>query len=149
MSDLASVINRCPAELGPEEVAGAHLVDTEDCIPPLEEENPVIPSLRLTKSTVLAKDEYILGIFEDGFCPGQVITDYGDSVDAIFMKEVKLKDTLPKLFWKWMSGSTKQTLRKTCILEICPNSDVVLELSTRQHIIYKLLNLEIVEKFAN
>ena len=41
---------------------------------------------RLSSNDNLQKDEFILGMFENGFYPGQMISDCGGKVDAIFMR---------------------------------------------------------------
>ena len=83
-------------------------------------------SLRLTQDTQLERDEFIIGVFEDGFFPGQVIQHNGKLVCATFMKEVTRKDAPSKTYWKWPSPSNIQTLDKDCLLEIRPNIDVSL-----------------------
>ena len=90
-------------------------------------------------------------MFEDGFCPAQVINDCGDQIDAIFMKEVKRVDSSEPTMslWKWPSLTDRQRMNKACILQIRPNLDVALGLSTSRCLIYKLINLEIVKKFAH
>ena len=150
MSDLASVINLSTTvtdgNTDSDEIAldAEEITEDDTCL----NSEPSIPSLRLTQQTVLAKDEFILGVFEDGFYPGQVLQDSGDTVEAIFMQEVVQSNYPSKSFWKWPSRSDRQTLKKVYVLEIRPNIDVVLELSTRRCLIYKLLNLELVEKFT-
>ena len=46
-----------------------------------------ILSTRLSTQDKLLKAEFIFGMFEDGFYPGQMLKDCGDKVDAIFMTE--------------------------------------------------------------
>ena len=104
-----------------------------------------ILSFRLSPQTMLEKDEFIVAMFEnEGFCPGQVISDKGENVEGIFMQKVGNGD---KSLWKWPSSTDKQLVRKMCILKIRPNLDVNITLSTRRCLIYKLLNLELVQKF--
>ena len=107
-----------------------------------------ILSMRLSSQDTLLKDEFILGMFEDGFYPGQVLKDCGENVDAIFMREATIQGNLKLSLWKWPSTTDRQLIRKICILKIRPNMDVVLEYSTRRCLVYKLMNLELVQKFV-
>ena len=107
-----------------------------------------ILSTRLSMQDKLSKDEFIFGMFEDGFYPGQVLKDCGDKVDAIFMTEQTIQGSLGSSFWKWPSTNDRQLLRKMCILKIRPNLDIASQFSTRRCIVYKLINLELVEKFV-
>jgi hypothetical protein len=132
MSDLASVINGSTPEsntdsdnvLDQEEDAFAD----DDGIMDACQGHAIsdILSLRLTQKTILAKDEFIFGVFEDGFCPGQVIEDYGDKVDAIFMLQTIRNNHPDKSLWKWPSLTDRQILKKVCVLKIRPNLDVAL-----------------------
>ena len=152
MTDLVSVINGSSlpndaTESPDEETDGAdNEVETVNDDDRATAED--ILKLRLTPQTVLTKDEFIVGMFEDGFCPGQVIRDCGEQVDAIFMQKAGKGDSDMSL-WKWPSSTDRQLVRKVCILKIRPNLDVVVTLSTRRCLIYKLLNLEFVQKFID
>ena len=59
-----------------------------------------ILSTRLESNDNLQKDEFILGMFEDGFYPGHVISDCGGKVDAIFMNEASFPGSAKSTFWK-------------------------------------------------
>lgn len=107
-----------------------------------------ILSTRLTSQDQLSKDEFILGMFEDGFYPGQVLKDCGDKIDALFMTKATIANSDDLLYWKWPTKTDRQIIRKVCILKIRPNLDIAIELSTRRCIIFKLLNLEFVNKFV-
>ena len=159
MSDLAAAIHNRP-EANSQNLEGSIVSESlaEDSnsqepflesAPPKElvgEVNTI--SLRLSERTNLDVDEFVIGVFENGFFPGQIIEDKGKQVRAMFMTEVFRKDSAPKTYWKWPSPSDIQTLDKDCLFEIRPNIDVVLELSTRRCTIYKMFNLELVEKFV-
>jgi len=106
-------------------------------------------STRLSPLDTVAKDEFILGMFEDGFYPGQVVKDCNDKVDAIFMKQATFQNVSKPLYWKWTPQTDRHTIKKICVLKIRPNIDIAVECSTRRCIIYKLLNLELIEKFVS
>ena len=107
-----------------------------------------ILSKRLSPNDNLQKDEFILGMFEDGFYPGQMISDCGDKVDTIFMNEASFLGSAKSTFWKWTSNTDRHLIRKICVLKNRSNIDIAIEVSTRRCIVYKLMNLEIVEKFV-
>ena len=107
-----------------------------------------ILSTRIAVDDTLKKEEFILGMFEDGFYPGQVVADHGNVVDVIFMTEASSASHAQKSLWKWPSVNDQHMIRKVCILKIRPNLDIMLTLSSRRCIVYKLVNLELVEKFA-
>ena len=71
MSDLASVINGSTTIEDFNTESDELAIDPEDIAndkTPLNSEySDEIPLLRLTQQTVFAKDEFILGVFEDGF----------------------------------------------------------------------------------
>ena len=157
MSDLAAVIYNRPQvnvedqvrveslQEGTNETQENHLKQAQ---PKKRAEEKNMMSLRLTQSTKLDVDEFVIGVFENGFFPGQIIQDNGEQVSTTFIKEVTRKDAVPKTYWKWPSPSDIQTLDKDCLLEIRPNIDIVLDLSTRRCAVYKMFNLELVEKFV-
>ena len=107
-----------------------------------------ILSTRLSSNDNLQKDEFILRIFEDGLYPRHVIKDCGDKLDAIVMNEALFPGSAKPTFWKWKSNTDRHLIRKIYILKIQPNIDIAIEVSTCRCIVYKLMNLEIVEKFV-
>ena len=107
-----------------------------------------ILSTRLSSDDNLQKDEFISGMFKDEFYAGQVISDCGDRVDAIFMNEESFLGSAKSTFWKWTSNTDCCLIRKICVLRIQPNIDIAIEISTCRCIVYKLMNLEIVKKFV-
>ena len=77
MNDLASAIQ----EGTPKEEDEETIVDEAENDTVRSPSNGVL-SLRLAPEELLMKDEFIIGIFEDGCCPGQVVTDSGEKHDG-------------------------------------------------------------------
>ena len=152
MVDLADVINSSTE--GDEEKEEA-IIETQDSNVADDinsrgdaPSNENIASFRITAQTPVSENDFIIGMFEDGFFPGQVIDDCGDKIDAIFMEHVARNNHPDRSLWRWPSVTDRQILNKACVLKICPNLDVSSELSTRRCIVFKLLNLELVSKFS-
>ena len=149
MEDLVTAIHRsddADNNTNEAEIDDVPLQDTVDIATTDEAVN--ILSMRLSSQDTLSKDDFILGMFVDGFYPGQVLKDCGEAVDAIFMTEATIQGMPKSLMWKWPSTTDRQLMRKVCILKIRPNMDLAREYSTRRCVVYKLMNLELVQKFV-
>ena len=99
-------------ELNVKSETAAAPVETSEC------DIQQILSIRLSSNDNLQKDEFILGMFEDGFYPGLVTSDCGDKVDAIFMNKALFPGSAKSTFWKWTSNTDHHLIRKICILKI-------------------------------
>ena len=81
-------------ELNVESETAAAPVETSEC------DIQQILSTRLSSNDNLQKDEFILGMVEDGFYPGLVTSDCGDKVDAILMNKALFPGSAKSTFWK-------------------------------------------------
>lgn len=73
-------------------ISDNNVCDEEEEAPADNASQPVcdaeqVLSTRLSSQDKLEKVDFILGMFEDGFYPGQVLKDCGSKVDAIFVEQ--------------------------------------------------------------
>ena len=89
------------------------------------------------------KNDCVVGLFEDTFYPGEVLSVNGDSATITFMSPVKGS----KRYWIWPSRKDTQTLERPSILKVRPRLEVS-RMSTVRVVVFDLINHEIVNKFS-
>ena len=92
----------------------------------------------------------VVGVFTDGFYPGEVLRVEEDYVTVSFLAPIELKQDKNNLsLWKQLSiqVSDVHRLEKDCILPIRPVLNIS-KFSNRRIVIYELLNADLIEKFV-
>ena len=94
--------------------------------------------------------EYVVGLFEDGFYPGEVLKIENGYVTADFLAPVILKQNVNDAsLWKRPSSVSADIhkLEEDSILPIRPVLEIS-KFSNSRLVIYELLNVDLVEKFV-
>ena len=91
-------------------------------------------------------NDCVLGLFEDGFYPCEVLSVTGDSAEITFMSPVTVKRS--NVHWIWPSKRDIQTLSRDSILKVRPRLAVEYKLSTVRIVIFELLNIDVIKQFA-
>ena len=89
------------------------------------------------------KNDCVIGLFEDSFYPGEVLSVNGDSATITFMSPVRGSTQ----HWIWPARKDIETLKRQSVLKVRPRLEVS-RMGTVRLVIFDLVNYEIVEKFA-
>ena len=94
--------------------------------------------------------EHVVGLFEDGFYPGEVLKFGNGYVTADFLTPVNLKQNYSNAsLWKMPASASADIheLEEDCILPIRPVLQIS-KFSNSRLVIYELLNIDLMEKFV-
>ena len=100
-------------------------------------------------NTTYCEGEFVVGLFEDGFYPGEILKVEGDFVTIDFLAPIFLKQNVTeKSLWKKTSETAADihSLETSSILPIRPVLHIS-KFSNRRIIIYELVNVDSIEKF--
>ena len=128
----------------------ADMNDLEDAIREAEASTEMEKPISSILPGSINVGEYVVGLFEDGFYPGEVLKIENGYVTADFLAPVILKQNVNDAsLWKRPSSVSADIheLEEDSILSIRP----VLEISKFSNIrlvIYERLNIDLVEKFV-
>ena len=100
-------------------------------------------------NTTYREGEFVVGLFEDGFYPGEILKVEGDFVTIDFLAPIFLKQNVTeKSLWKKTSETAADihSLETSSILPIRPVLHIS-KFSNRRIIIYELVTVDLIEKF--
>ena len=115
MDDLEEAISSCEMIDEVDNPVRVHdtVLDTTELIPRFEDS--------INRQDEYKIDEFILGLFEDGAYPGQVLQVSTDSLKASFMTPIFLKGKKQFHLWKWPSQLDEQEIEKSlCYQSVLP-----------------------------
>ena len=93
-------------------------------------------------------EDFVLGLFDDGSYPAEVLSIVDDSISLSCMEPVVIQQQRNFRFWKWPSTVDEQTINIASVLPIRPSLDVAAQFSSRRNVVFELLNFELVKNFA-
>ena len=91
--------------------------------------------------------EFVLGLFEDGAYPSEVVSLNGGTVKLNCLHPVVIGGKEKFRFWKWPSSLDIQMISKESVLPIRPMLDVSKQHSNRRKVILELNNFDMVKNF--
>ena len=152
MDDLeAAILNRQGQQSSSAVIVQPQQPEAEDPvqpeeIPEPEVREPVVPATAATSSDNCPPtvNDCVVGLFEDGFYPGEVLSVNGDEAEITFMAPIKKSES----HWVWPNRKDIQTLNKDSILKVRPRLEVEYKLSTVRIVIFELVNVDVIKQFA-
>ena len=112
-------------------------------------QSPVASTVETLSEQDMVVGEFVIGVFTDGFYPGEILEIQGDNITIDFLKPVVLKQDKEGLsLWKRPSvySADRHTLESESILPIRPVLSIT-KYSNSRIVIYQLVNVDIVQKF--
>ena len=93
-------------------------------------------------------EEFVLGLFEDGAYPAEVVAVNDDTVNINCLQPAVIQGKKDFRYWKWPSSVDNQTVSKLSVLAIRPSLDVAAQYSNRRNVVFELNNFELVQIFT-
>ena len=93
--------------------------------------------------------EFVLGLFDDGFYPAEVILIDDDDIEINCQEPAIIRGERNFQFWKWISAVETETISSLSVLPIRPVLDVDEQYTSSRNVVFQLCNYELIKNLVD